>query len=182
MPIYENVETMKYYPNPEEKARALFTGIKFTSILDVGAGHGGVFDLDFWQKNPDVTRYEACDIKWIREMPANWSTKLGVDVQELDKHYKENEFDFVQCMETLEHVPDNRKALEQLIRVAKKAVFITSADETHHEGEEQLAIEKINQFQKYVKQPSVEDMLELGFQVRVDDGTKRQLIAWYIKN
>lgn len=56
MPIYENVQTMTYYPNPESQARKLFEGLKFESILDVGTGHGGVFDLDFWERNPDVTK------------------------------------------------------------------------------------------------------------------------------
>jgi SAM-dependent methyltransferase len=182
MPIYENVKTISYYPNPELKARALFAGMTFSSILDVGAGHGGVFDLDFWEKNPSVTRKEACDIYWIRPMPFGWVTKIGVDVTELDKHYGENEFDFVQCMETLEHVPNSRKALEQLKRVAKKAVFITSADEEHHKGSEQEEIEKINKYQKYVVQPKVNDLLELGYQVRVEESQKRQLIAWLIKD
>lgn len=181
MPVYNNVPTMSYYPNPELKARDLFKGLNFTSILDVGAGHGGIFDLDFWDHNPNVVRKEACDIFWIRPMPDGWVTKIGVDVLELDKHYAENEFDFVQCVETLEHVPNNKKALEQLIRVAKMAVFITSADEGQHRGPEQAAIEKFNQYQKYLEQPKVDDMLELGFEVRVEDFDKRQLIAWYIK-
>ena len=180
MPIYENVQTMSYYPNPEFKARELFKGLKFESILDVGAGHGGVFDLDFWEKN-NTKRKEACDIHWIRPMPEGWTTKIGVNVLELDKHYNENEFDFVQCMETLEHVPNNKTALEQLKRVAKKAVFITSSDETHHEGEEQIAIEKINKYQAYIEQPKIQDLLDLGFEVRVEETHKRQIIAWLIK-
>lgn len=182
MPIYENVPTIQYYPNPEIKARELFKNLKLTSILDVGAGHGGVFDLDFWQKNPDTVRRVACDIHWIRPMPDNWVTQIGVNVLELDKHYSENEFDFVQCIETLEHVPNNKIALEQLVKVAKKAVFITSADEIHHEGPEQEAIEKINKYQAYLEQPKIEDLLSLGFNVRVESDHKRQIIAWLIKN
>lgn len=181
MPVYENVQTMSYYPNPESQARKLFEGLKFESILDVGTGHGGVFDLDFWERNSNVTRKQACDIKWIRPLPEGWNVKLGVDVTKLDQFFDENEFDFVQCIETLEHVPNSKLALQQLVRVAKKAVFITSADEVHHQGPEQEAIEKINQFQAYVEQPKVQDMIDLGFQVRVDDIDKRQLIAWLIK-
>lgn len=180
MPIYNNVETMSYYPDPELKARKIFEGLEFESILDVGAGHGGVFDLDFWQKK-SMKRKEACDIHWIRDLPQEWTSKLGVDVTKLNEHYSENEFDFVQCMETLEHVPNSRLALEQLVKVAKKAVFITSADETHHEGDEQAAIEKINKYQAYILQPKIQDLLDLGFQVRVEEVNKRQLIAWLIK-
>jgi len=97
MPIYDNVQIMSYYPNPEINARKLFEGIEFNSILDVGAGHGGVFDLDFWQKN-NSERREACDIHWIRDLPKEWNFKLGVDVTKLSDHYKENEFDFWQCL------------------------------------------------------------------------------------
>jgi SAM-dependent methyltransferase len=179
MPIYENVATMDYYPHPETRKRELFSGLEFESVLDVGAGHGGVFDIAFWENK--AIRKEACDIFWMREHPKDWKTTIGVNVLELDKFYGENEFDFVQCTEVLEHVEDSRLALEQLVRVAKKAVFITSADEVHHVGEEQDAIEKFNKYQAYVKQPKIEDLVELGFEVRVDSPSKRQIIAWLIK-
>ena len=181
MPIYDDVETLNYYPNPEQKTRSLFQNIQFYSILDVGAGHGGVFDIDRWNNDPLVTKKEACDLFWIRETPG-WILKTGINVENLDEFYQENEFDFVQCTEVLEHVPNPRKALEQLIKVAKKAVFITSADEMHHLGPEQEAIEKINKHQAYIAQPKIEDLKQLGFNVRVDSDTKRQIIAWLIKS
>lgn len=181
MPVYNDVQTMDYYPDPELKKREIFKDLKFESILDVGAGHGGVFDIAFWENDSNVKIREACDIHWIRPMSNLWTIKLGVDVTKLDEHYAENSFDYVQCIETLEHVPNSRLALEQLKKVAKKAVFITSADETHHEGPEQEAIEKINKFQAYVKQPAVQDLIDLGFEVRVEKQHKRQLVAWLIK-
>lgn len=181
MPVYDNVPTMAYYPNPEKKMEALFKGHTFASVLDVGAGHGGVFHSDFWNK-PEIVRKEACDIFWIRDLPAGWASQVGVDVCELDKHYGPDEFDFVICCEVLEHVPNSKKALEQLVRVARKALFITSADEMHHLGPEQAAIEKVNKHQAYVKQPSVDDMLALGFNVRVEETERRQLVAWLIKD
>lgn len=181
MPIYKDVKPITYYPGPERVARKLFEGIEFTSILDVGAGHGGVFDLERWDRDPKVVRKEACDLFWIRQMPADWVTRLEVDACELDKHYRPGSFDFVQCCEVLEHIPNNRLALEQLVKVAKKAVFITSADEMHHIGPEQEALEKINKAQAYVGQPKVKDLEELGFEVRVTDDAYRQLVAWLIK-
>ena len=75
---------------------------------------------------------------------------------------------------------NSRLALEQLVKVAKKIVFITSADEIHHLGPEQEAIEKINKYQTYSKQPSIEDLLDLGFEVRIEEKQKRQIIAWKI--
>jgi hypothetical protein len=65
--------------------------------------------------------------------------------------------------------------------VARKMVFITSADEEHHRGEEQERIEKINPHQAYVKQPSVEDLRALGFEVRLEHLERRQIVAWLIK-
>jgi len=181
MPVYENVETLQYYPHPEQVIReALGTTDRFTSILDVGAGHGGVFDIARWDQSPQVTRKEACDLFWIRPMPNGWTTKIGVDACKLDEHYGEGEFDFVQCCEVLEHIPNSRLALEQLVRVAKKAVFITSADEVHHQGPEQEAIEKFNKHQAYVGQPKISDLIDLGFKVYVDADAKRQIIAWRI--
>jgi len=181
MPVYMNVKPITYYPDKELVARKLFEGIEFTSILDVGAGHGGVFDLDRWERDPKVTRKEACDLFWIRTMPEGWITRLEVDACELDKHYQPNSFDFVQCCEVLEHIPDNKRALEQLVKVAKKAVFITSADEMHHIGPEQEAIEKFNKHQAYVGQPKIKDLEDLGFEVRVTDDAMRQIVAWLIK-
>ena len=180
MPIYD-LPTIDYYPQPELCKRELFRDCLFESVLDVGAGHGGVFDLEFWQSNPFVKRKAACDIAWIRDLPPGWETKLGVDVCELDKHYGEREFDFVQCTEVLEHVANSRQALEQLIRVARKAVFITSADETAHIGPEQEAIEQVNRYQAYIMQPRIDDLKELGFSVRVESRLRRQIVAWSLR-
>lgn len=182
MPVYNDVETIDYYPHPEQTARSV-TGPTacYESVLDVGTGHGGVFDLDRWEQSPHVKRKAGCDMFWIRELPPGWETKLGVDACDLVSHYGENSFDFVQCCEVLEHIPDNKTALEQLVKVARKAVFITSADEVHHIGPEQDEIEKFNKYQAYVGQPKIEDLKRLGFQIRVDSDSKRQIIAWLIK-
>jgi hypothetical protein len=178
MPTYLDLPTVDWYPNPELAKRKLFNGMKFESVLDVGAGHGGVFDVDYWINTPTK---EACDIRWIRELPKGWVVKLGIDVVKLDEYYREQQFDFVQCTEVLEHVEESRLALIQLVRVARKAVLITSCDETHHLGPEQEAIEKVNPYQAYIQQPRVSDLLDLGFQVRVETSERRQLVAWLIK-
>lgn len=184
MPIYNDLPIMKLHPSPELTLRPIHEKLVIESILDVGAGHGGVFDYAYWTAK-SVHR-AACDIHWIRPMDACWHTKLEVDVHELDKHYSEKSFDLVQCMEVLEHVENPRLALEQLCKVAKKLVLISSADEMHHgynedgtwnPDSEQAAIEKINSHQKYLGQPKVSDLLDLGFEVRVNEG-RRQLVAW----
>ena len=45
MPTYPHLKTLKYQPNPELSVRPLYAGLGITSLLDVGAGYGGVFDL-----------------------------------------------------------------------------------------------------------------------------------------
>jgi SAM-dependent methyltransferase len=171
MPIYPNLPVVGFN---EEFARVLRADIDVDSILDVGAGHGGVFDYHYWDALP-MGRREACDIHWIRPMSERWCVRLGVDAQALP--YADGEFDVVQCMEVLEHVEDPRRALEELVRVARKFVVISSADETHHEGPEQEAIERTNVHQRYRMQPKVADLDALGFRVCVD-ASRRQLIAW----
>lgn len=179
MPTYPDVPTIAWQPHPELHRRELFAGLELNSVLDVGAGHGGVFDSDYWTRHAAVK--EACDIHWIRELPRGWKTRLGVDVCKLDEFYPASSFDYVQCTEVLEHVQASRLAIEQLVRVARKAVFITSCDEIAHVGPEQAAIEKINRHQTYLAQPRIADLLELGFDVRVEEDQRRQIIAWLIR-
>ncbi len=178
------------HPHPELVIRRvieLFVGMdQIDSVLDVGSGHGGVFDYDFWNR-ADVSRRATCDIHSVREMEEAWETRSGVDAQRLTDFYEPDSFDYVQCMEVLEHVPDSRRALEQLSLVARKLVVITSADELHHgydeegnfhEDSAQARCQAINPYQRYIKQPSVSDMRDLGFAVFVERTGRRQLIAW----
>jgi SAM-dependent methyltransferase len=129
------------------------------------------------------------DIYSVREMDPAWEIRLGVDVQRLSDFFEPRSFDVVQCMEVLEHVPTPRAALEQLSTVARKLVVITSADELQyaydeqgnfHEDSEQARIERENPYQKYLGQPRVSDLRELGFDVRVECTGRRQLIAWRV--
>jgi SAM-dependent methyltransferase len=192
MPQYLDLATIVMHPRPEEVIRGIIrrtVGLhNIRSILDVGSGHGGVFDYDFWTRWP-VARRATCDIHSVREMDPAWEIRLGVDVQRLSDFFEPRSFDVVQCMEVLEHVPTPRAALEQLCTVARKLVVITSADELHHgydeqghfhEDSEQARIERDNPYQKYVGQPRVADLRELGFDVRVEWTARRQLIAWRV--
>lgn len=179
MPVYTDLPTVAYYPDKELFFRRLLEPLGIRSLLDVGAGHGGVFDYGYWSAQP-LERKVACDLFWIRPMGFGWETMTGVDVQDLSQ-FSDGEFDLVMCMETLEHVPDSGKALEELTRVARKAAIMTSADEMHHRGPEQEAIEKVNKHQAYIKQPAVEDFKRLGWEIRVEDLERRQLVGWIIK-
>lgn len=190
MPTYDALPAIALYPNPELALRGVIEHAvgfeKIESILDVGSGHGGVYDYDFWTR-ARLKRRATCDIHSVRKMSRKWKTKAGVDVQKLADNYEPHSFDLVQCMEVLEHVPDSRQALEQLCAVAKRLVLITSADELSHGYDEfgnfaqdstQARFERQNPYQRYIRQPAVSDMLELGFEVCVEARERRQLVAW----
>lgn len=179
MPIYTDIPVLPFYfsPNAEEFIRTIHEPLNIKSILDVGAGHGGVFDYGYWTERP-MERRVACDIFHVRPMEGGWETMVGVDVMRLTRHFPSGSFDYIQCIETLEHVDDPKKALEEMCVVARKLVVITSADEEHHRGPAQEESEKWNQHLKFKRQPQVQDMLGLGFQVGVDNYNQRQLIAW----
>ena len=55
MPIYSDLPIFEYYPRKELAIRELVEPLGINSLLDVGAGHGGVFDqrrFDFKRADP----------------------------------------------------------------------------------------------------------------------------------
>ena len=116
MPQYPDLPTCAYYPGPEQFWRRIHEPLGITSILDVGAGHGGVFDYGYWTEKNDVVR-EACDIYWIRPMAACWGLRVGVDATELTRHYPEKSFDLSLQFRKSE-VPRDEiiRALEAILR------------------------------------------------------------------
>lgn len=176
MPVYPDLEVVQLFPEPEKFWRSLHEPLGIQSVLDVGSGHSGVHDCGYWTARP-MSRRATCDIFRCRDLPGTWEATNGVDVLSLSDWYTPRSFDLVQCLECLEHVEDSRLALEQLIVVARKIVIVSSADEMHHRGPGQEAAEAANVHQRYVGQPAVRDLLELGFTVKVEAG-QRQLLAW----
>lgn len=97
--------------------------LRFDSLLDVGSAEGynahiagELFDVKV--KCCDLSE-EACkrveEIFHIETIPA--------DVHDLP--FDNDQFDVVLCSETLEHVTDLSKAVDEVMRVARKAVVIT---------------------------------------------------------
>lgn len=101
--------------------------LRFNSLLDVGGAEGykayiikKLFDIT--TKSTDLSE-EACkrakEIFDIKSIPA--------DIHNLP--FKDEEFDVVLCSETLEHARETRKAIEELLRIARRAVVITVPNE-----------------------------------------------------
>lgn len=66
-----------------------------------------------------------------------------------DAHYlpfAESSFDFVTCSETLEHIPDCKMVIDEMLRLARKAVIITVPQEKPGEHEPEEVHGHINTF------------------------------------
>jgi len=74
----------------------------------------------------------------------------------------------------IEHVPPHQheKVLNELKRVSKKGVFLTSSDITAHLGEIQRKFEEWNPFNKYLGMVDPELLKKLGFRILLYDGHK----------
>jgi len=110
--------------------------IEFDSLLDVGGAEGykayilqRIFGVIV--RNCDLSE-EACkramEIFHIKSDPA--------DIQELP--YQDGEFDVALCSETLEHVANLEKAIDELLRVCKKAIVITVPHENKESVEKNI--------------------------------------------
>jgi ubiquinone/menaquinone biosynthesis C-methylase UbiE len=113
-----------------------FSHLKFNSVLDLGGAEGykayiirNLFNANVI--NSDLSE-EACkrgkEIYDVDSVPA--------DIHNLP--FKNKEFDIVLCSETLEHVSNINKAIDELNRVAKKAIIITVPHEPIEDVEKNI--------------------------------------------
>lgn len=167
-------------PSIEACLQQFYDPLEIKSVLDVGAGHSGVFDKAYWERRA-LSKRVACDIFWIRPMEGPWEIIVPVDVHTLVDTFKPDSFDWVQCMETLEHVENPEAAILQIMQVCRVGAMVTSMGIGHHLGPEQEAIEKTNPHQAFRRQPDPEFMLDHGWQVftNMEDC---QIIGIYIKS
>ena len=98
-------------------------------LLDIGCADGtitrriaenklklGVWGVDYYRKAIDYAKSKKSRAIFICS-----------DARKLP--FKSNTFDFVTCIETLEHIPDNQKVLSEIYRVLKKkGTFIVIQD------------------------------------------------------
>lgn len=99
------------------------TSSSIIHVLDAGCGIGGI-SKELRRRGVSVT---GCDKNPDAIEQGIKSTRLS-DAQIADLcalPYPDNTFDLVICSEVLEHVPDDRQALRELLRVSKGPVFIT---------------------------------------------------------
>jgi ubiquinone/menaquinone biosynthesis C-methylase UbiE len=97
--------------------------IRCESMLDVGGAEGY---KSYIARSLYGLRVQTSDLS--EEACERAEEIFGVKGKALDIHdlaFADGEFDVLTCSETLEHITEPKQAIEELLRVAKKAVIIT---------------------------------------------------------
>lgn len=96
---------------------------KPANLLDIGCGEGQA-DKFFLQKNPGlkVTGIDT-DIQALQQAKINCPGMVTKQASVYKLPFKSKSFDLVICLEVLEHLKDPQKAIEEIKRVANKAVI-----------------------------------------------------------
>jgi len=156
---------------PESYLRRNIKGIEINSVLDVGTGHGGIFDYHRW--NESDLSYGAClDVAYIRpDIDAFWHRVLASATY---LPFRDNCFDHVQSTEMIEHIESryHEQVLREFMRVARKTIYLTASDETAHRGPAQKRAEEWNPFNKYCGIVDSSLLRRFGFRMLLDDGHK----------
>lgn len=155
-----------------------FATLSGYGALDIGTGCG-VFLYKTLTSSFEYPR--ICVDPYPIKVQAGWDFHQmnGLDVL---NQFKENSFDYVQSIETLEHLSeeDSTKLAADMIKIARKAVLITSCGLSHHTGPENEALVAKNPAIAYQGQPNIQNLMDLGYSVRLIEGY--QILAWYIKD
>jgi SAM-dependent methyltransferase len=115
--------------------------VQFNTLLDVGGAEGYKAFLAQQLLGAKVTTSDLSEEACKRAGELFGIPAVPADVHQLP--FDNDEFDVILCSESLEHVTDYRKAVSELLRVARKAVVITVPHETedvseHHKSEKLL--------------------------------------------
>ena len=147
-------------------------------VLDVGTGKAGVFCADYLNNN--FSYPHMCTDAFECTAPQGWSAKV-MEADGLLATFGEGAFDYVQMIETAEHLHEHeqRSIVEQLIKVSRRYVVVTSMGIFHHLGPANEALCKVNPFMAYKGQPNPEMLEGLGMNVVVVRGY--QIIGWMDK-
>jgi ubiquinone/menaquinone biosynthesis C-methylase UbiE len=120
-------------PDEHTLALALLTGIVdpygIKSVLDVGAGTGRVF-LGFAQSHPNVRVVGVEPVKELREIGHRKGVPpdalIDGDGQRLA--FADGSFDVVCCFAVLHHVRQPERVIAEMLRVARRAIFISDGN------------------------------------------------------
>ncbi len=91
-------------------------------ILDVGCR-----DRKLKQYLPNIVQYTAADINAPDDI-----IKIDLNEEKLKLPFNDKEFDYVFCLEVLEHIHSPYKVLSELKRVSKKNIIISVPNPYHY--------------------------------------------------
>jgi ubiquinone/menaquinone biosynthesis C-methylase UbiE len=99
--------------------------LELNSILDVGCGEGlYTNELEKICPSAMIVGLDLSHENLLRAMNRTNNVEyFEGDAQNLP--FKDSSFDFVMCCETLEHLPDDIKALNEIIRVCKRYILLS---------------------------------------------------------
>ena len=102
----------------------LYLQVAADSVLDVGCGEGLLADHLIRLRRP--ARFEACDVDLARLAPGldPGLTFSTASIYQLP--HEDRSVDLVVCCEVLEHLGDPAAGLAELVRVARRAVLIST--------------------------------------------------------
>lgn len=98
-----------------------------SSVLDVGCGEGVVTER--WARRLGAGRVVGLDLD-DPGLRAHWSTRTRPNLEFLagqagELPFRRDEFDLVAAIESLEHVPDPARTLEEMARVARRHLLVS---------------------------------------------------------
>lgn len=105
----------------------LFDRAAPASVLDVGCGEGVLSHQ--WALRPDVSRVVGFDLE-DPKLEAEWATRahpqLEFRVMRAEQlQFGDDQFDLVAATEVLEHVPEPRRVLSEMARVARRHLLVS---------------------------------------------------------
>lgn len=114
----------------------LLSQMDFSSLLDVGGAEGykAYMVKELFQAKVVSSDLSGTACKRAKDMFS--LNSIASDIHKLP--FKENSFDIVLCSETLEHISTYNNAVEEMLRVAKKAVVISVPHESRRKVEKNI--------------------------------------------
>ncbi|MDR1584210.1 MAG: class I SAM-dependent methyltransferase [Prevotellaceae bacterium] len=108
---------------------ALSVHYGFQSILDVGSGTGRAL-LELGKKLPECRIVGIEPVAALHQVGHNngISSEQLIDGDATDMQYADNSFDLVCELGVLHHIPKPRLAVAEMLRVARKAIFISDSN------------------------------------------------------
>lgn len=104
----------------------IFTAISKTTnqIIDIGCGDGYLLYYLNKKLNCQFLGFDLSKLR-LQRLKKTLPVVKCIEGDITKNKFEDNEFETVLCSEVLEHVPDFKKALSELIRITKKELIIT---------------------------------------------------------